>query len=66
MHKSYLLQAFDRVLPFPFPDHIHCNEGSKCYGSPFSSTFTRPYKKSRSAKDTCFTPDLPAFLAQHA
>lgn len=23
------LQAFDWVLPLPFPDHIHCDEGSK-------------------------------------
>lgn len=32
------LQAFDWVFPFPFPDHIYCNEGSKGCWSSFSTT----------------------------
>ena len=64
--RILLLQAFDWILPLPFPDHIHCNEGSKGCWSSLSTTSTWCSEKGRPAQTAYGTFDMPPFLAQHA
>lgn len=64
----FVLQAFDRVLHFPFPHHIHCHEGPECCGYPLCPLSASSWcpEKGRSAQDAVRANDLPPFLATHA
>lgn len=51
---NIFFQAFDWILPIPFPDHIYCNASSKSCWSTFLTAFPWCPQKSRSTQDTGF------------